>query len=49
MASEKLDLEWVVEQLDYFENQARDIAEEAYNCKKVVEKIIKEEGGRDEN
>lgn len=34
------DLEWIIEQLSYFEEQASDISEEAYNCRKVVEKLL---------
>lgn len=42
MEVKKETLEWIVEQLQYFETQASDIEEEAYNCRRVVQKIIKD-------
>jgi len=46
MEIKKSDLEWVIEQLEYFEEHAKDIEEEAYNCRKVVEKILNKRRGK---
>jgi prefoldin subunit 5 len=40
MKIKKSDLEWIIEQLEYLEDQAESIRSEAYNCRKVVGKIL---------
>ena len=40
----KSDLEWIIEQLDCLEDWASNIKDEAYNCRKVIQKIIKSKG-----
>ena len=41
MEVKKETLEWVIEQLEYFENQASDIEDEAYRCRLEIQKLIK--------
>ncbi len=38
----KEDLEWICEQLECLESDAESIRSESYNCRTVVEKLIKE-------
>ena len=40
MEISKESLEWICEQLEYFETQSKYIEDEAYNCRKEIQRWI---------